>query len=244
MKRSVYLGALVVLALAAGWAANVVAQTAISADGMVESTTGGFQFPDGTVQTTAAVGGAPAPVEDTGQTQCFDEKGASRDCAATGEDGEHRAGVEWPTPRFTDNGDGTVTDNLTGLDWLKDANCPGAKTWQQALDWVATFNGGSPACTDYVAGTFTDWRLPNVKELASLIDYGRLFPALPSPNPFVNVQSAFESFYWSSSSVVPPEDPILAWAVDLGSGMVNTGPEGVPHGKGLDFFVWAVRDGQ
>jgi hypothetical protein len=33
-------------------------------------------------------------------------------------DGEIRAGVAWPTPRFTDNGDGTATDNLTGLTWL------------------------------------------------------------------------------------------------------------------------------
>jgi len=40
-----------------------------------------------------------------------------------GDDGDIQAGVGWPTPRFTDNGDGTVMDNLTGLVWLQDVNC-------------------------------------------------------------------------------------------------------------------------
>ena len=105
------------LVLAAG-AVSVMAQDTFTSNSMIESTTGGFKFPDGSVQTAAAVGGPPAPVEDTGQTGCWDAGGTPRDCTGTGEDGEHQAGVEWPTPRFTDNGDGTVTDNLTGLDWL------------------------------------------------------------------------------------------------------------------------------
>ena len=41
--------------------------------------------------------------------------------------------MAWPNPRFTDNSDGTVTDNLTGLIWLKDANCFGDRTWISAL---------------------------------------------------------------------------------------------------------------
>ena len=49
----------------------------------------------------------------TGQTTCY----------ATGDDGDLEKGVAWPNPRFTDNGNGTVTDNLTGLIWLKNANC-------------------------------------------------------------------------------------------------------------------------
>ena len=53
-----------------------------------------------------------APVEKTGQTTS---------CAA-GDDGALKKGVAWPSPRFTDNADGTVSDNLTGLIWLKQAN--------------------------------------------------------------------------------------------------------------------------
>ena len=40
-----------------------------------------------------------------------------------GDDGAIQAGLAWPSPRFKDNADGTLTDNLTGLMWMKDANC-------------------------------------------------------------------------------------------------------------------------
>ena len=63
-------------------------------------------------------------VPQTGQTKCYDNVGQEIDCEDTGQDGDFQAGVEWPVPRFTDNADGTVTDNLTGLIWLKNANCP------------------------------------------------------------------------------------------------------------------------
>ncbi|KJU86166.1 secreted protein containing DUF1566, partial [Candidatus Magnetobacterium bavaricum] len=69
----------------------------------------------------------------TGQTSTY----------ATGDDGAIEGGVAWPSPRFTDNGNQTVTDNLTGLMWTKDANLPAAtKTWQQALDYVTSMNAG------------------------------------------------------------------------------------------------------
>jgi hypothetical protein len=194
---------------------------------------GGIQFPDGTVQTTATVGRAPVP--DTGQTGCWDTDGNPRACAGTGEDGEFRAGVAWPTPRFTDNGDGTVTDNLTGLIWLKDANCPAAeKTWQGALDWVKNpLNSGGTACSGYTAGTFTDWRLPNIKELLSLVDYSQLVPPLPPGHPFMNVQSGW---YWSSTTDASGTG--LAWfASMLGPGL------GVGFKTGNE-LVWPVRGGQ
>ncbi|UCE55232.1 MAG: hypothetical protein JSV31_07260 [Desulfobacterales bacterium] len=54
-----------------------------------------------------------APVAKTGQTDSY------ADC----DDGDLEKGIVWPVPRFTDNEDGTVTDNLTGLVWLKNANC-------------------------------------------------------------------------------------------------------------------------
>src|SRR5215831_9628931 len=56
---------------------------------------------------------APAPVPRTGQTTSY----AARD------DGALQKGVALPTPRFTNNNNGTITDNLTGLIWLKNANC-------------------------------------------------------------------------------------------------------------------------
>jgi hypothetical protein len=64
-----------------------------------------------------------ARVPQTGQTQCWDASGNLIPCAGTGLDGEVQAGVPLPTPRFQDNRNGTVTDKLTGLIWLKDATC-------------------------------------------------------------------------------------------------------------------------
>jgi hypothetical protein len=59
----------------------------------------------------------PAPVEKTWQWISY----------ATGDDGDYEHGAMWPDPRFTDNGNGTITDNLTGLIWLKDADCFGQR---------------------------------------------------------------------------------------------------------------------
>jgi len=56
----------------------------------------------------------------------------------------------------------------------------------------------------------TDWRLPNVKELQSLIDYSTYNPSLPDSHPFTNVQSAA---YWSSTSV--QSSPGSAWKVAM-----------------------------
>ena len=56
-----------------------------------------------------------APVAQTGQTTIY----------ISGDDGALQKGVDWPIPRFTDNGKGNIRDNLTKLIWLKNANCPG-----------------------------------------------------------------------------------------------------------------------
>ncbi len=64
-----------------------------------------------------ALVGLRAPVPKTGQTTSY----------ATGDDGILQKGVVWPIPRFKDNNNGTVTDNLTGLIWLKNANCFGVE---------------------------------------------------------------------------------------------------------------------
>jgi len=146
----------------------------------------------------------PAPVPKTGQTTSY----------APGDDGDLEKGVAWPTPRFIDNGNGTVTDNLTGLIWLKNANCFGKRTWTQALSDANTLNSGECGLGD--GSSEGDWRLPNVRELQSLVDYGRYSPALPSGHPFTGVQS---SLYWSSTSFAP--NTSYAWLVSLYDGYVG-----------------------
>ena len=68
-------------------------------------------------------GSATIDLPQTKQTRCYDAENTEIACLGTGQDGEIRAGIVWPSPRFTDNGDGTLTNGLTGLTWLKGANC-------------------------------------------------------------------------------------------------------------------------
>ena len=171
----------------------------------------------------------PAPVPKTGQTTSY----------GTGDDGDLEKGVAWPDPRFTDNGDGTVTDNLTGLIWLKNANCFGIRAWANALTDCNTLNSGECGLTDgSLAG---DWRLPNHKELFSLVDAEYYSPALSNTagtgkwtegDPFTSVQS---TLYWSGTSYA--YDPDYAWIVGMYHGNVYY------YGKPYYSYVWPVRGG-
>ena len=162
----------------------------------------------------------------TGQTQSY----GARD------DGALQMGAPLPNPRFTDNNNGTVTDNLTGLIWLKNANCANAKRdWPTALSDVASLNSSGMIngnnCGDASNGGShqIDWRLPNDIELWSLIDFGDFNPAL-SNNPFTGVHSYF---YWSSSTLAGYAD--TAWAMYLGIGDAGWGS------KDSNGYVWPVR---
>jgi hypothetical protein len=162
----------------------------------------------------------------TGQTKCYNTSGGEIPCAGTGQDGEIQAGVARPDPGFTDHEDGTITDNLTGLMWTKNANLPGGTTnWQQALDYVADMNAGT-----YPNYGYTDWRLPNRKELYSLTDFSQYDPALPVGHPFTNVQAYL---YWSSTTIAYIPD--AAWIFGMEYGYVDG------YNKPNNFYVWPVR---
>lgn len=172
-----------------------------------------------------------AQVPQTGQTAIY----------ATGDDGDLRAGVPSPEPRFTDNGDGTITDNLSGLIWLKNANCFGTKAWSIAITDASTLNDGECGLSD---GSMEGvWRLPNVKELQSLISIQYSLPALSDTegtrkwvegDPFSDVQSGYN--YWSSNTNV--NNASIAWVVYLGLDYVYD------DSKASIGHVWPVRGGQ
>lgn len=156
-------------------------------------------------------------------------KTGQRTSYASGDDGDLREGIDWPVPRFEDNADGTVLDRLTGLLWTKDAYTPGSptcspamwKTWQEALDHVRCLNSNQ-----YLG--FSDWRVPNKKELFSLIDHSRAYPALPEGHPFDNVMP----LYWSSTTGL---DPAWAFLTDLDRGRLELAD------KLYGLCVWPVR---
>ncbi len=155
---------------------------------------------------------APARVGKTGQKTCSDQAGTVIDCAGTGQDGDIQPGVAWPEPRFVDNADGTVTDMLTGLVWLKDASCAdlagtdiqGRAEWATALTAAQALADGSCGLRDSsVAG---DWRLPSRFELESLLDLEYVSPALSNGAGTAKwtegdvFASVYSSYYWSSTS--------------------------------------------
>ena len=161
----------------------------------------------------------------TGQTKCYDEAGTEISCAGTGQDGDIQAGVAWPEPRFTDNGDGTMTDNLTGLMWTKDSNLPGVSMdWYSALDYSNNLT---------LAG-YLDWRLPNVNEMESLVNSNEANIATwLNSQVFTDVQA---DYYWSSTTNAGFEKS--AWSIYMQDGQVYS------YKKSNKNYVWSVRAGQ
>ncbi len=157
----------------------------------------------------------------TGQTLCYDDRGAIVPCAGTGQDGEFRTGLPWPAPRFS-AWDETVIDRLTGLVWRRAASLvPEGVTWHEALAAVTRFNAGNGA----------GWRLPNINELESLADCAAANPALPSDHPFAQVRDV----YWSSTTSL--YEPDWAWALYLDKGAVGVGQKSQARSQ-----VWPVRE--
>ena len=167
-----------------------------------------------------------ALVPKTGQTASYEDY----------DDGYYEQGIEWPNPRFTDNEDGTVTDNQTGLIWLKDANCFGQRTYSQAL--TDCYGLADPACGLSDGSSTGNWRLPNVRELLTLIDFGEAMPALPLGHPFTDVKTDLQpdDYYWSSTTY--RAYTYGAWALRMFDGYTNG------HYKTGNYYVWPIRGGQ
>jgi hypothetical protein len=179
----------------------------------------------------------------TGQTTAYqaDKNDGIVGPVVVPDDGTVQAGA---TLSYTDNGDGTITDNNTGLMWeqktsldstvnfanLHDADnyyvWSGNGSQETIWDWLGDVNAeGGPGYAGH-----NDWRIPNRRELESIVDAGRYNPPIdPIFGPTV------VSYYWSSSSYAFL--PSNAWGVDFGYGGVNA------LGKSNDRFVRAVRGG-
>ena len=158
------------------------------------------------------------------------EKTVQRTAYAAGDNGALQNSVTWPDPRFTDNGNGTVTDRRTGLMWLKDANPCGKKVWPSAKSY----------CDNLSCAGYSDWRLPSKAELQGLGTEPPTTWEIDTPSeswktpgaPFTNVQS---NVYWSGTRYAP--NPGGAWRVYMYNGYVNC------HDKSPDGYVWPVRGG-
>jgi hypothetical protein len=163
-------------------------------------------------------------------------------CLNTGQDGDIQAGAALS---YTDNGDGTITDNNTGLMWAKqDNNVDPLHDMDTVYTWANAFAVHIAGLNAAAFAGHTDWRLPNVKELQSIVNYQNHSPAVSSEfnsNCSVNVNVLTGSCtaganYWASSSYVNQlSNPALAWIVDFLNGFV------FPGGKNNLSRVRAVR---
>jgi hypothetical protein len=147
-----------------------------------------------------------------------------------------RGNLAYGVNSLTDNADGTVTDQATKLMWSQTDSGSGMD-WEHALAWVQTKN-------DEIFLGHNDWRLPNIKELQSIVDYSRApgVTASPAIDPvFMSTQIKNEAggddygFYWSSTTHIKPGNEPGKWAayICFGRAMGKMGGSWIDvHGAG------------
>lgn len=161
-------------------------------------------------------------VSPTGQTRCYDAVGREIPCPDSGQDAAV-AKCPGAADRFISAGPGLVRDRATGLVWPVDAGIGGfPMPWQDALRLTARL-----AAEGHLGRA--DWRLPNRRELRSLVSYGAARPALPGGHPFQNV---FSGWHWSATTAAPAT--AYAWYVHLEGGRMFYGK------KDQDCLCWPV----
>ncbi len=178
----------------------------------------------------------------SGQTSCWDSGGALIACAGSGQDGDLQPGGALA---YVDNGDGTVTDQNSGLMWEKLSDDDSVHDQDNSYTWAQAFAGKITTLNGDTFAGHNDWRLPSLKELQSIASY-----EIPYPGP--TLDSAFSTgcplgcsvtqcscaqgnLYWSSTSYA--FSPQNAWNLSFADGFVGVAS------KTSDLYVRAVRGG-
>ena len=152
---------------------------------------------------------------DTGQTTSY--------TTTSGEDSDFTIN----SPSYTDNGNGTITDNITGLMWQKTDG--GEMTFENTSAYIATMN----------LGGYTDWRLPTGLELYGINNHDKVNPAL---NTTYFTKTAAE-YWWTSETRV--DDISSVWVVNAGGGIgAHPKNETISAGGAKRFHIRAVRNTQ
>ncbi|WP_321404863.1 DUF1566 domain-containing protein [Maridesulfovibrio sp.] len=165
------------------------------------------------------------PVVDSGQGACFDNSRQIH-CPDNGSNfyGQD-AQYEGNQPHYKDNGDGTISDLVTGLMWIKQRGP--AVSWQQAMD-------GAKDCR---VGGYTDWRAPSIKELYSLIDFNGWVQRTEKDSvPFINTDY-FEFKFGDNSKgqrIIDCQD----WSATT---YVDTTMGGAPTAFGVNFADGRIK---
>ncbi len=102
---------------------------------------------------------------DTNQENCYDSSGEQITCSGTGQDGDYIINA----PTYTDNGDSTVTDDITGVMWQQSADTSGDGVVD--VDDKYSQSGAEAYCQSLELAGYSDWELPDIKTMYSLIDF-------------------------------------------------------------------------
>ncbi len=201
-------------------------------------------------------------VVDTGQNKCYDSNGAQITCPSAGgntygQDAQH----DGSQPSYTDNGNGTITDNVTGLTWQQGPDTDG-NTTLNASDKLTYANAVS-YCSNLSLGGQSDWRLPDIKTLYSLIDFRGTDPSgfsgtdTSGLTPFIDTayfhfaygdtsagERIIDSQYASSTLYVSNtanDGGTTVFGVNFADGRIKGYGAAMPGGSEKTFFVQCVR---
>jgi arylsulfatase A-like enzyme len=187
-----------------------------------------FRHPDtGTTTTTYANTGATNRIKAYGMAAAslrhLPDTGATQDGTTTfGEDNDYTRYA----PSFIDNGDGTITDQVTGLMWQKIDN--GESTWDTAVANAASVTTGG----------YSDWRLPTPREAFSILNHANN-PAV-NPTYFPNHPSGAAGYWWTSD--IFGTDATRVWCTNSGGGLgAHPKTETLSAGGSLRFHARYVR---
>jgi hypothetical protein len=217
-----------------------------SAAGLGQTVKAATDAPASNTPSTAAELETSYPIVDSGQVYCY-EDGGSISCPTAGEafygqDAQYSGNQS----AYVDNGDGTVTDTMTGLMWQQD---PGEKM---------TFDEAAASAEDFSLAGYDDWRLPTIKELYSLIQFSGYDPSGDTSElvPFIddvfnfeygdtdNGERIIDSQFASSNKYVYTTmggDETM-FGVNFADGRIKGYPTRMtPSGQPKTFFVIYVR---
>jgi len=159
-------------------------------------------------------------VKKTGQTQSYNLKGLVELDEVIEDDGYYQKGVD---PSYSrDNNKETVVDNITGLMWQDNKE---VSTNKREWDLSTAY------CNELVLGGYQDWRVPNIKELQSIVSFSKSFPSLDPK--FKNVAST-TNIYWTSSQSTKIDNSI--WTVRFNYGYT------MHLDKDVRYYIRCVRE--